>query len=368
MTHEIVVDTLRQWLNEHRPIAVLDIRANDDRAQWWIPGSIHVDAYNALRKGELGPLATLPLPAHQPIVTVCGEGRMSRVAADVLAARGLDAHSLVGGMKAWSLAWNIADVPMPDSRVRVIQVRRTGKGCLSYVVGSEGEAAVIDASLPSSVYLNLARERGWRIRSVLDTHIHADHLSRGQQLAADAGAALLLPEQQRVRFPYTPVRDGDRMAVGAAVLIAHRTPGHTPESTSYELNDAAVFTGDMLFTNSVGRPDLHADEAGARARARQLFQSLDWLRSLHPSMLVLPGHTSAPIAFDGRPIAAAIEEANAWLSTWLVSEDAFVNRVVSRLPPTPPNFARIVELNELGTLADEDATNLEAGANRCAVA
>ena len=367
MTNDIGVETLRQWLDEHRQIAVLDVRSNDDRAQWWIPGSTHVDAYEALRQGEPGPLATLPLPAAQPIVTVCGAGRLSRTAADILSARGLDTYSLIGGMKAWSLAWNTADVPLTEANTRVVQIRRTGKGCLSYVVGSGDEAAVIDASLPSSVYLNLARDRGWRIRYVLDSHIHADHLSRGRRLAADAGATLLLPEQHRVRFPYTAVSDGDRVTVGNAVLVAHRTPGHTLESTSYVLNGEAVFTGDTLFTHGVGRPDLHADAEGARLRARELFRSLNRLRSFHPSMLVLPGHASEPIPFDGRPVAASIKDVDVWLSTWLASEEAFIDRLVSRLPPTPPNFAHIVELNEHGELPDE-ATDLEAGANRCAVA
>jgi glyoxylase-like metal-dependent hydrolase (beta-lactamase superfamily II) len=285
-----------------------------------------------------------------------------------LSARGFDAHSLRGGMKAWSLAWNAADVTMPNDQSHVVQVRRTGKGCLSYVIGSRGEAAVIDPSLPTSVYLDLARSRGWRIRYVLDTHIHADHLSRGRQLAADAGATLLLPEQQRVRFPHTAVSKGDPVTVGSAVLTAHATPGHTTESMSFMLGDEAVFTGDTLFTQGVGRPDLHADDAGARARARELFRSLSWLRSQRPSVVVLPGHASSPIPFDRQPIAASIGDVDGWLSTWLASEDAFIDRVLSHLPPTPPNFTRIVELNERGEFATGDATDLEAGANRCAVA
>jgi glyoxylase-like metal-dependent hydrolase (beta-lactamase superfamily II)/rhodanese-related sulfurtransferase len=368
MTNEIAVDTLRQWLDEHRQVAVLDLRSCEDRAQWWIPNSTHVDAYEALRKGEAGPLVTLSLPAHEPVVTVCGAGRLSRTAAEILSARGLDVYSLIGGMKAWSLAWNTADVPMPEATAHVVQVRRTGKGCLSYIVSSDDEAAVIDAALAPDVYLMLARERGWRIRYVLDTHIHADHLSRSRQLAEDAGATLLLPEQQRVRFPYSPLADNDHIQMGTSVLTARRTPGHTFESMSYVLNSDAVFSGDTLFTHGVGRPDLHADANGARARARELYHSLAGLRSLPPSTLVLPGHASEPIPFDRCAIAATMRDIGVWLSTWLVSQEAFIDRLVSRLPPTPPNFAHIVALNELGELPDDDATELEAGANRCSVA
>jgi glyoxylase-like metal-dependent hydrolase (beta-lactamase superfamily II) len=285
----------------------------------------------------------------------------------MLGDRGFDARSLAGGMKAWSLAWNAAEVPLPGPSARVIQVRRTGKGCLSYMVGSAGEAAVIDPSVSPDVYLGLARQHAWSIRYVLDTHVHADHLSRARELARRTGAALLLPPQDRARFTFTAIAEGERVPVGNGSLTAAHTPGHTDESMSYLLDGAAVFTGDTLFTNGVGRPDLHADPDAARQRARALFASLARLRALPPQTIVLPAHAGEPIAFDGTPVAARIGEVDAWLSGWLASEAAFVERVNSNLPPTPPNFARIVELNEAGESPAGDPTELEAGANRCAV-
>ena len=367
MTNTIEVDTLRDWLEAHEPVVVLDVRTDEDRAQWAIPGSLHVDAYEALRAGQPGALATAILPHDRPVVTVCNAGRVSQSAAALLADRGFDARSLVGGMKAWSLAWNTAGVPLEDSTVQVIQVRRTGKGCLSYLVASGNEAAVIDPSLPADIYADLARRRGWTIRHVLETHIHADHLSRARELATQTGAGHLLPLQQRVRFPFSAVADGDRIQIGSATLAATHTPGHTGESTSLVLNDAAVFTGDTLFTNGVGRPDLHANAEAARARARALFHSLLRLRELPSSMLVLSAHASEPIAFDGQPITASLGDVTRWLSAWLLSESGFVERVTSKLPPTPANFVRIVELNESGDALAIDPTDLEAGANRCAV-
>jgi glyoxylase-like metal-dependent hydrolase (beta-lactamase superfamily II) len=346
---------------------VLDVRSDEDRAQWAIPGSVHINAYDALRAGQQGALAAAALPPDRPVVTVCNAGLVSRAAAAVLAERGFDARSLAGGMKAWSLAWNVADVTLTDGAARVIQVRRTGKGCLSYIVGSDAEAIVIDPSVPAGVYVTLARRRGWTIRCVLETHIHADHLSRARDLATETGAALLLPAQQRAKFAFTAVGDGDRIQVGSATLEVRPMPGHTNESTAYLLNKTAVFTGDTLFTNGVGRPDLHAGAEALRQRARALFQSLTRLRTLPPDMLVLPAHTSEPIAFDGQPIAARMNDVSTWLSDWTASEPAFVERVTSNLPPTPANFVRIVELNEAGEFPSGDPTDLEAGANRCAV-
>jgi glyoxylase-like metal-dependent hydrolase (beta-lactamase superfamily II) len=367
MTKQIQAEILREWLDTQQPVTVVDIRTDDDRAQWAIPGSVHLNAYEALRAGRPGALADAAFPVDRPIVTVCNGGGVSQAAADVLTERGFDARSLTGGMKAWSLAWNAAEVRLSDRSVRVIQVRRTGKGCLSYIVGSDGEAAVIDPSVSPEVYLEIARRHGWSIRSVVETHIHADHLSRARELVKRTGAAHFLPAQQRVHFAFTAIADGDRMPVGRATLTAMRTPGHTNESTSYVLNEIAVFTGDTLFTKGVGRPDLHADPEAARERARALFGSLTHLRTLQPEVVVLPAHASEPIPFDGRAVAARLDEVATWLSGWLVSEPAFVDRVTSKLPPTPPNFVRIVALNEAGEFPTTDPTELEAGANRCAV-
>jgi glyoxylase-like metal-dependent hydrolase (beta-lactamase superfamily II)/rhodanese-related sulfurtransferase len=367
MAKQIEAETLREWLDAQRPVTVLDIRTDDDRIQWAIPGSLHVNAYEALQDRQPGALADIVIPTDRPVVTVCNAGKVSQIAADVLANRGFDARSLAGGMKAWSLVWNVADVPLADSSVSVIQVRRTGKGCLSYIVGSCGEAAVIDPSLSADVYLGLVRRRDWSIRYVLETHVHADHLSRARELATQTDAVLLLPPQDRVKLAFAPIADGEEIRLGEATLRAFHTPGHTDESTSYVLHEAAVFTGDTLFTNGVGRPDLHADPDATRARARFLFKSLNQLRHLLPQIVVLPAHASEPIAFDGRPIAARMEDINRWLAGWLTSESGFVDRVTSHLPPTPPNFVRIVALNEAGDFPTSDATELEAGANRCAV-
>jgi glyoxylase-like metal-dependent hydrolase (beta-lactamase superfamily II)/rhodanese-related sulfurtransferase len=367
MTKQVDAGTLRDWLDARQPVTVLDIRTDDDRAQWAIPGSLHVNAYESLRAGQPGPLAAVTLPADRPVVTVCSAGRTSQTAADLLAARGFDARSLAGGMKAWSLAWNVAEVPLPDDSVHVIQVRRTGKGCLSYVVGAGAEAAVIDPSVATDVYIRLATRRGWSIRHVLDTHIHADHLSRARELADRTDATLLLPPQRRATFPFVPLADGESLRVGSASLTALHTPGHTGESTSYLVNRAALFTGDTLFTDGVGRPDLHADPAAARERARALFRTLTRLQHQPAEIVVLPGHTSEPVAFDGRAIAASMGEIATWLSTWLASESGFVNRVTASLPPTPPNFVQIAGLNEAGADPAGDPTDLEAGANRCAI-
>ena len=363
----IDVETLRTWLEEGRPVTVLDIRPVQERVEWSIPGSMHVDAYDALKANDPKALAGVAFPGDTPVVTVCAAGKTSLLAAQQLQTRGIEALSLEGGMNAWSLAWNIAEISLPGSQVRVIQVRRTGKGCLSYLIGTGKKAVVIDASLDPQVYLNLARHYGWQIERVLDTHIHADHLSRSRQLAQLSGATLFLPDQTRVSFPFTPIRDGDRLEIGTAVLTALRTPGHTSESTCYLLGQHVLLTGDTLFPTGVGRPDLAADADEVRRRASDLYTSLQTLLALPPETVVLPGHTSTPVAFDSDPIASTIAGILEQVGVIHATREAFMQQILARIPPTPPNYERIVRLNEEGILPERDVTGLEAGANRCAI-
>lgn len=364
----IDVATLQRWLAAGRPVTVLDVRPAEQRAEWAIPGSRHADIYAALQAGDPTALDGLDLPGDRPVVTVCAAGKTSLLAAERLRARGQTAFSLAGGMQAWSLAWNQAAVPASGSPAAVLQLRRTGKGCLSYLIGAGEEAAVIDPALDPAVYRDLAAARGWRITAVLETHIHADHLSRARRLAALTGATLFLPAQERATFAFRPLRDGAAVAIGAARLTALHTPGHTPESTCYLLDDRVLFTGDTLFLAAVGRPDLHAGATEAAAKARRLYRSLGRLLALPPATLLLPGHADGPIAFDGVPLAAPLAVVRERVALLRLDEEAFAAQILARLPATPPNHERIIALNEAGATPEGDASELEAGANRCAVA
>ena len=363
----VAVETLRTWLDEGRPVTVLDVRPAAERAEWFIPGSIHVDAYEALKAHNPAALADLSLPVDIPVVTVCAAGKTSQIAAEHLARRGMQVYSLEGGMKAWGLAWNTAEVPVRAGAVRVLQIRRTGKGCLSYLIGAGSEAVVIDASLDPQIYLDLAARYDWQITTVLDTHIHADHLSRSRQLAGQSGAMLILPRQQRVTFPHTGISDGETLATEALRLTALRTPGHTLESTCYLLGGQILFTGDTLFPTSVGRPDLGAGSEEAQARAEALYHSLHKLLALPSETIVLPGHTSLPISFDSVPIMTTLAEIDERVGILHATRPEFVRALLSHVPATPPNYQQIVTLNERGLLPEVPVSDLEAGANRCAV-
>lgn len=362
------VEQLRNWLEEGRALTLVDVRPLAERQEWAIPGSLHIDAYDALKAHDPEALASLDLSAGCAIVTVCAAGKTSRIAAKQLAARGLSqVFSLEGGMQAWSLAWNTADVPLAAPALQVIQVRRTGKGCLSYLIGTEDEATVIDASLEPQVYLDLAMRHGWQITHILDTHLHADHLSRSRQLAEQSGATLFLPAGTPAHFPFTALHDGETLSLAGRRLTALHTPGHTVESACYLLAGNALFTGDTLFLNGVGRPDLAASPAEAEQRAHLLYQSLHRLLALPPNTLILPAHTSAPVPFDGVPLMTTLAEVDEQVDLLHATRATFARTILGRLPATPPNYQRIVLLNKEGLLPEQPVTELEAGANRCAI-
>ena len=204
--------------------------------------------------------------------------------------------------------------------------------------------------------------------AVAETHIHADHVSRSRMLAQREGVDLYLPSQTRTHFAFRPIVNGERIAFGSAELVALRTPGHTAESTTYLLGEAAAFTGDTIFFSGVGRPDLEtgAPEA-AGARAGDLHASITRLLELPAGALILPGHVSEPIPFDGQLLGSHIGKIRETVSLTRLGREAFVEAVLARIPPPPPNHSRILELNERGELPD-DTSEPEAGANRCAIA
>jgi glyoxylase-like metal-dependent hydrolase (beta-lactamase superfamily II) len=316
-----------------------------------------------LKNNDALALDALDLPRDRPVVTVCALGRTSRKAAKLLEQRGYEVHSLEGGMQAFSLAWNTATVPLHRSVAQVLQIRRAGKGCLSYLLFSQGVAAVIDPSLDPEVYLRLATQRGLKITAVLDTHVHADHVSRSPALATLTGAKHYLPAGANAKADGYLGED-ETIPIGSVRLAALRTPGHTPESTCYRLGDEALFTGDTLFLNAVGRPDLAAAGVDPRSQARDLHRSLRRLADLPQSLLVLPAHHSVPPAFDGKPITATLADVKAANSFLQKSEAEFLRDL--KTADAPPNHLRIMGINLGEAVPEGDWAALEAGPNRCA--
>ena len=341
---------------------VLDVREPYEVAEWAIAGAVNIPARElAAHVGDL--------PRDREIVVVCASGSRSALAADALARQGLSVANLRGGMAAWGAVYDWVVTELDDD-VRVVQVRRRGKGCLSYVVGVGTDAFVIDPSLDIDVYLEVAAEHGWQITRVFDTHLHADHVSGARALAARTGASLHLNPADTFVFEYTPLRDGDTfpLGVGSAFAVAAlRTPGHTQGSTVYFVDERAVLTGDTLFVDGVGRPDL---AERAEEFAHNLYRSLhDRVLTLPDDALVMPGHYGDAVHVrPDAPVGARLGELRETLAPLSFGEDAFVSWATERATPRPPNYVEIITANMgRSELSRAQLARLEAGPNRCSV-
>jgi glyoxylase-like metal-dependent hydrolase (beta-lactamase superfamily II)/rhodanese-related sulfurtransferase len=364
---KISVKQLQEMLNKSQDVFILDVRPTDQREEWRIAESTHVDAYKRLNSGDNSVLNEVNIPHSVPVVTVCAVGRTSLIASEVLREKGIEAYSLDGGMKAWNYAWNKAEINF-QSGLKIIQVRRPAKGVLSYIVGSANEAIVVDAALEPEVYQQLAKENGWKIKYVTDTHIHADYVSRTKELASVIGSQHLMINNATVEYSFRPVADQEVICVGNSKLQFFNTPGHTLESMTVKVDDVAIITGDTLFIDGIGRPDLKANEGEAIIKSKQLHHSLSILLSLSDSLLVLPAHTSKTVSFDGKLIGESLAVLKDKLDLLKLSEKEFVKHTLSRIPPTPPNYLTIATLNRKGSYEGQQLADLEAGGNHCAIA
>jgi hydroxyacylglutathione hydrolase len=173
-------------------------------------------------------------------------------------------------------------------------------GCLahaSYMLGSGGEAAVIDPQRDVEIYLKAAEENGLKIRHIFETHLHADFVSGHKELAARTGARIYIGEKAGATFPHAAVRDGSEVTFGSCKISVLETPGHTPESICLVVTDTekqpspwAVLTGDTLFIGDVGRPDL-SPAFTPQQLAAMLYDSLHGkLMKLADDVLVYPAH------------------------------------------------------------------------------
>ncbi|HWC66005.1 MAG TPA: MBL fold metallo-hydrolase, partial [Thermoanaerobaculia bacterium] len=240
-------------------------------------------------------------------------------------------------------------------------------GCLaqaSYLIGSEGEAAVVDPRRDVEIYLEDAAARGFSIRHVVETHLHADFVSGHRELAEAAGATIHVSRFARAGYPHEPVGEGSEIRIGSVRLRVVETPGHTGDSIClllFESPDAetpsAVLTGDTLFIGDVGRPDLAGAAAGASApspaeQAGWLYDSLRGkLLTLPDEVTVWPGHGAGSMC--GRNLSKETtstigEQRRTNYALQPMSREAFVAMMTTDLPEIPAYFGRDVRLNREG--------------------
>ena len=370
-------EALKDRIDAGEDLTLLDVRMQSEYEEWRIDGetvtSINVPYFEFL-DDDIGEDVLERIPDDREVTVLCAKGGASEYVAGTLAERGYDVDHLEDGMNGWASIYEAVEVTGYDGAGTLLQYQRPSSGCLGYLVYDDGEAAVIDPLRAfTDRYLDDADELGVDLRYALDTHIHADHISGIRDLD-DAGVEGIIPEaavDRGVTYAddLTTAADGDSVQVGDATIDVVHTPGHTTGMTSYLVDDSLLATGDGLFVESVARPDLEEGDAGAPEAARALYESLrERVVTLPDDTLIGGAHFSdaAEPAADGT-YTAPIGHLVAEMDALTMDESAFVDLLLSDMPPRPANYEDIIATN-LGQNAvdDDEAFTLELGPNNCA--
>ncbi|MCM3162050.1 MBL fold metallo-hydrolase [Metabacillus litoralis] len=352
---------------------ILDVRNEGDFQDWKIEGEnfdyLNIPYFDLL-DGVEGILESIP--SDKEVVVVCAKEGSSVMVAEMLSEEGLDVSYLEGGMKAWSEHLEPVKIGNLKDGGEIYQFVRIGKGCLSYMVVSDGEAAIIDATRMTSTYLNFAKEMNATITHVFDTHLHADHISGGRIIAENTGATYWLPPKDatEVTFNYSPLEGGNTMTIGNTAIDIHAiySPGHTIGSTSFVVDSSYLLSGDILFIDSIGRPDLAGMAEDWVADLRESLYSR--YRELSEELIVLPAHF---MIIDELNEDGSVSEKLGTLFAEnhglnIEDENEFRKLVTENLPPQPNAYQEIRETNMGKITPDEEKQReMEIGPNRCAV-
>ncbi|MEO9320492.1 MAG: MBL fold metallo-hydrolase [Nitrososphaera sp.] len=386
---EIEASKLKEMLDRGDDVFVLDVRTPEEYDAWRLSYDkqtqtplIPIDQLFAMQK-SLGD----KIPKDKEVITLCAHGNRSMMAAQILSSLGYNVKSVRGGMAAWNQVYDIAEIPISGSdSVRVWQIRRVSKGCMSYLVASKDSnaAVVIDPSCNTEGILGLAESQNLKITHVLDTHMHADHVSGLTKLCSETGATGHLSSLEGYapagNLPFRLLSDGSRVELspaggsGSCYIAAVHSPGHTDGSMCFELNFdnkvLCLFTGDTLFVDAVGRPDLRDRTEEFAAKLYETYQSRIFGGRYPEDTVILPAHfdPSAVTLSHGKAISETLGGVRKNVPFLSKSKDEFVKSLTTSIPPRPLNYRIIIRINkELSPCDQFNTGDLEAGPNSCAV-
>ncbi|MCG6909647.1 MAG: MBL fold metallo-hydrolase [Deltaproteobacteria bacterium] len=365
---------LFSWLIAKEDFLLVDVRNDEEFGRFKVEGPYPFDMVNVpyMEFIEHEEESVAKVPRGKKVRIVCAKEGSSKYVAEILVNHGFDdvAHMLVG-IKAWGNL--LAPVRVAGGAdYELHQFRRPGKASCSYGLVCGEEMMVFDPAKNIAAYTEFAAEKGCNITKTFETHRQADYISGSMGLNKSLGVEIVAPDEDfhPATFAYTPAGDGTvfRFGNGGPEVKSIHTPGHTPGSTCYLIDDRYMITGDTVFIYSIGRPDLGGM---AKEWSQMLFDTLQqkilqWDRAT----LMLPGHymdwkeANQDLVFTRS--LEQIKEINADIYN-IADADTFYGFIEANMRKQPDEYAKIREINAgLVTVDDENADIMDLGKNECA--
>ncbi|WP_136797656.1 MBL fold metallo-hydrolase [Desulfosediminicola ganghwensis] len=364
---------LFDWLTARKELVVLDVRNSTDFQRFQIESPYPFEMLNISYFDfmEIEEECVARLPRDKQILIVCAKEGSAKFVADLLEKNGFrDIGYLQDGIKSWG---NLL-VPVllnPDEPYELYQFIRPGKASCSYGLGYKGELILFDPTRATDFYLNFAQERGYTISLSCETHLQADYIAGSRLLSDQTGCQVLANagDFTGAQFTWTPLENDQILPIAAdgpeiRVLF---TPGHTPGSTCFLIDNRYLISGDTVFIKSVGRPDLggKVDEW-----SDYLFRTLQNIQQLDPAVIILPGHfinwqeATEKLTFAA-PLKQAIRDNKAIYD--ISNETDFLKFIKANIREQPSEYAEIRKVNANLLQVDADrAEELDLGKNECA--
>jgi glyoxylase-like metal-dependent hydrolase (beta-lactamase superfamily II)/rhodanese-related sulfurtransferase len=388
---EIKAESLKQKIDKGEDIFILDVRTPEEHKAWKI-------SYDKYKDSSLIPIDDLSsadalknIPKDKEIVTFCAHGNRSMSAAKILSQHGYNAKSVKGGLDGWNDVYDVAVIPFVDSNliscVRIWQLRRISKGCITYLVSYTSKensgsrnAIIIDPTCGVSKSIDkIAKENDLHITSVIDTHMHADHVSGAIKVAKLTGDNVYVSSIEGYQIDnnnntglarMNKIKEGDRIQLSDQIYLdAVHTPGHTKGSMSFRLtlndNTNYIFTGDLLFVDGMGRPDLHDN---VEEFADSLFKTYHHkILNLPDDTIILPAHFSAIFEHE-KPVFDTMRSIKNTVKILSAPKDEFIKFIMNNIPAEPKNYMKIIDINKNMLSCDTiKVSDLEAGPNSCGI-
>jgi glyoxylase-like metal-dependent hydrolase (beta-lactamase superfamily II) len=376
-------EELYQRIINDEPMFIVDVRNEDDFSRWGVEGRDSLEVVNIpyfdFIEEEDESVAKVPTN-HDEVLVICAKEGSSEFVAEILQQHGINARYMEGGINTWGNLYDVRNV-VSNNYGRIIQVARPARGDLSFVVVSNGEAAIVDPLRHIEHYMNTLDNANAKLTHIFDTHAHADHISGGPALTDKTGAGYYMHAYDAIHpldmlpatINYNHIVDGQKFEVGHYTVEVIWFPGHTLGQVNYLFTDpdgaSYLFTGDGIFLKSFGRPDLGGQgEAWAPIVYDSIYKRLP--PRINRDTMILPAHFSVMSEDDGNGVFA---QTYGWV---LENNDAlqysdkqdFLDFVLSHLPTFPKEYVEIKRVNAgLVDPSEDKASELELGKNICAL-